>query len=260
MSSVGHSLIIVINHTLNRFKHLYEELREMKTEIEHIQHLLQKSKVQIQQEFDEWWKRTHCSNKSTTPKEAWYTPPDSSSSKSQETSRQDHFRGHHSLRRHQQAIVDQISNPDKSSGHQTLSSPQTLPSYKSEGTDLRSKGQLSKNNVSSITSPHLGMTAGGMMMSSGDGIKDLSSVGIEKLKEHQSLYCSSTSSKSWQPASSLSPPSGGTLSTEATSPTAKYSEKYKPKRKHLFPQNRSHHENQIRSEYTFIINDVVLLF
>ena len=40
-----------------RFKELYDKLREVKTEIEHVQHLLQKSKVQIQRDFEEWWKQ-----------------------------------------------------------------------------------------------------------------------------------------------------------------------------------------------------------
>ena len=37
------------------FKTLYAQLRELKTEIEHIQHLLEKAKVQLQKDFEQWW-------------------------------------------------------------------------------------------------------------------------------------------------------------------------------------------------------------
>ena len=57
-----------------RFKELYDKLREMKTEIEHVQHLLQKSKVQIQRDFEEWWKQ-HSTNRKLSPRAAWHTPP-----------------------------------------------------------------------------------------------------------------------------------------------------------------------------------------
>ena len=39
------------------FKVLYGHLKDMKTEIEHIQHLLEKAKVQLQKDFDVWWKQ-----------------------------------------------------------------------------------------------------------------------------------------------------------------------------------------------------------
>ena len=57
-----------------RFKELYDKLREMKTEIEHVQHLLQKSKVQIQRDFEEWWKQ-HSTNRKLSPRAAWHMPP-----------------------------------------------------------------------------------------------------------------------------------------------------------------------------------------
>lgn len=39
------------------FKTLYGRLKYMKTEIEHMQHLLEKAKVQLQKDFDVWWKQ-----------------------------------------------------------------------------------------------------------------------------------------------------------------------------------------------------------
>ena len=39
------------------FKLLYGRLKDMKTEIEHVQHLLEKAKVQLQKDFDVWWKQ-----------------------------------------------------------------------------------------------------------------------------------------------------------------------------------------------------------
>ena len=35
---------------------MYGCLKDMKTEIEHVQHLLEKAKVQLQKDFDVWWK------------------------------------------------------------------------------------------------------------------------------------------------------------------------------------------------------------
>jgi len=39
------------------FKVLYGQLKDMKTEIEHVQHLLEKAKVQMQKDFETWWKQ-----------------------------------------------------------------------------------------------------------------------------------------------------------------------------------------------------------
>lgn len=39
------------------FKVLYGRLKDLKTEIEHVQHLLEKAKVQLQKDFDDWWKQ-----------------------------------------------------------------------------------------------------------------------------------------------------------------------------------------------------------
>lgn len=41
--------------SLYRFKSLYHLLKDMKSEIEHRQHLLEKAKVQLQKDFETWW-------------------------------------------------------------------------------------------------------------------------------------------------------------------------------------------------------------
>ena len=38
-----------------RYKEAFTRLRSLKTEIEHLQHLLEKSKVQMQKDFEKWW-------------------------------------------------------------------------------------------------------------------------------------------------------------------------------------------------------------
>ena len=40
---------------INSFKQLYGKLRELKSEIEHIQHLHEKAKMQVQRHFEQWW-------------------------------------------------------------------------------------------------------------------------------------------------------------------------------------------------------------
>lgn len=37
------------------FKVVYDQLRALKTEIEHVQHLHEKAKLQIQRSFEQWW-------------------------------------------------------------------------------------------------------------------------------------------------------------------------------------------------------------
>ena len=60
-----------------RYKETFTRLRSLKTEIEHLQHLLEKSKVQMQKDFEVWWNEqsllTHraSSKKIST---AWRTP------------------------------------------------------------------------------------------------------------------------------------------------------------------------------------------
>ena len=38
-----------------RYKQAFMELRNMKTEIEHLQHLLEKAKVKMMKDFELWW-------------------------------------------------------------------------------------------------------------------------------------------------------------------------------------------------------------
>lgn len=40
---------------LYSYKSTFESLKGLKTEIEHLQHLLQKSKIKLQRDFQEWW-------------------------------------------------------------------------------------------------------------------------------------------------------------------------------------------------------------
>ena len=40
---------------LNSYKEAFTDLRTMKTEIEHLQHLLEKSKVKLMKDFEIWW-------------------------------------------------------------------------------------------------------------------------------------------------------------------------------------------------------------
>lgn len=39
----------------SRYKSSYNNLRVLKTEIEHLQHLLEKSKVKLLKDFELWW-------------------------------------------------------------------------------------------------------------------------------------------------------------------------------------------------------------
>ena len=38
-----------------RYKDTFNRLRTLKTEIEHLQHLLEKAKVQLMKDFELWW-------------------------------------------------------------------------------------------------------------------------------------------------------------------------------------------------------------
>ena len=39
----------------SRYKHAFNQLKALKTEIEHMQFLLEKSKVKLQKDFELWW-------------------------------------------------------------------------------------------------------------------------------------------------------------------------------------------------------------
>lgn len=50
------------------FKEQCDILCQMKTEAEHMQHLLRKTKVKIQKDFEEWWKESHSRTKGASPR------------------------------------------------------------------------------------------------------------------------------------------------------------------------------------------------
>lgn len=45
------------SYIAHSFKQLYGQLSGLKTEIEHIQHLLEKSRVELQKDFEQWWEK-----------------------------------------------------------------------------------------------------------------------------------------------------------------------------------------------------------
>ena len=48
--------VFLIPSWLNyRYKHAFNRLRSLKTEIEHLQHILEKSKVKLMKDFEMWW-------------------------------------------------------------------------------------------------------------------------------------------------------------------------------------------------------------
>ena len=74
---VCHSCTKHVSRCMSRYKETFTRLRSLKTEIEHLQHLLEKSKVQMQKDFEVWWNEqsslTHRSqNKNIST--AWKTP------------------------------------------------------------------------------------------------------------------------------------------------------------------------------------------
>lgn len=59
-----------------KYKESFTRLRSLKTEIEHLQHLLEKAKVKMQKDFEIWWAEQAAFSK--PPEEvraAWKTPP-----------------------------------------------------------------------------------------------------------------------------------------------------------------------------------------
>lgn len=82
-----------IEEEKSRYKETFTRLRSLKTEIEHLQHLLEKSKVQMQKDFEKWWAKQstlphRVDNGGKMPQQtttAWKTPtPPLSPIKSQE--------------------------------------------------------------------------------------------------------------------------------------------------------------------------------
>ncbi|XP_030854411.1 kinesin-like protein KIF6 [Strongylocentrotus purpuratus] len=66
-----------------RYKDVFNNLRVMKTEIEHLQHLLERSRLQLQKDFEVWWAEQSASLQAapsphrppSNPGKAWRTPP-----------------------------------------------------------------------------------------------------------------------------------------------------------------------------------------
>lgn len=44
-----------LNTVNDRYKEVFGDLKVLKTEIEHLQHLLEKARLQLQQDFEVWW-------------------------------------------------------------------------------------------------------------------------------------------------------------------------------------------------------------
>lgn len=73
---VEQSLRQAIEEEKAKYKDSFTRLRSLKTEIEHLQHLLEKAKVKMQKDFEIWWAEQAAFNQ--TPDEvraAWKTPP-----------------------------------------------------------------------------------------------------------------------------------------------------------------------------------------
>ncbi|XP_064403567.1 kinesin-like protein KIF6 isoform X2 [Halichondria panicea] len=67
-----------IEREKSNFKMMYGQLRDLKAEIEHVQHLHEKAKLQVQRDFEQWWDQQTAQQKgenSTSVKSAWRTPP-----------------------------------------------------------------------------------------------------------------------------------------------------------------------------------------
>ena len=90
---------------ISRYKEAFTRLRSLKTEIEHLQHLLEKSKVQMQKDFEVWWNEQSSLTHRTQNKKfstAWKTPtpplspikPQRPSSSTDPRSSQDSSRSH----------------------------------------------------------------------------------------------------------------------------------------------------------------------
>ena len=48
-------VFVILYGCLIRYKESFTRLRSLKTEIEHLQHLLEKAKVKMQKDFEIWW-------------------------------------------------------------------------------------------------------------------------------------------------------------------------------------------------------------
>ena len=232
----------------------------MKTEIEHIQHLLQKSKVQVQRDFEEWWSKKSRSsvNKSTmSPRAAWHTPPPHLSGLSANQSHQEQTRlsrvsptSSHCLRRHQEAIAAQFSHLQQSAGSEDRL-PQQPPGSRGEHRTGQDWGEGRRDGTKTYHSSRQ-PAGGGSGAEHGTGQDHRG--GRRDGTKPGSLYHSS-----WQQADSLSPPVAAsdvqtrrnerTPCTRSPQGTTKSPEQeYLSKKKHLFPADTDHslHSHSLR--------------
>ena len=254
---------------LPRFKRLYDDLRGMKTEIEHVQHLLQKSKVQLQREFEEWWRQTRTPSGSTPPREAWYTPPPApalptnSSAHSQESSR-------HRPHRHQAAIAAQHAHLQGSAGQPPTSPPKPPSKYGGHSLLQGSEGQAPPSPPTRPPSKHRGRSPNPRTLNpvenrppTGDtpqytkppGANSLQRSGKRRKRPGEDVRAltelegaakqgSLLYRKSWQPADALSPPQQvpsppkQSLVRESERSVSSGGGQYLSERKQLFPPGK----------------------
>ena len=215
-----------------RFKELYDKLREMNTEIEHVQHLLQKSKVQIQRDFEEWWKQ-HSTNRKLSPRAAWHTPAlplrpglqsSAGTTRQQEGEESPSGRG---LSRHQEAIAAQMAHQQRTGGDKRGSG-----SSKGRASSVLSQVDSNSSNRADVNSvdarPRHGSRVEGAMTT-----------------KHGAGYQSS-----WQQADSISFSPRTATARTATAQTAKHSspgDQFLSKQRTLFPTGQNKLvSNQIR--------------
>lgn len=203
----------------------------MKSEIEHIQHLLQKAKVQVQREFEQWWKQTRTST--SPPRAAWYTPPPASgsSAQSRQSSRQ-------RPRRHQVAIAVQYSQGG--SGGQPLSPTEPSGQYSSPSGPPNENSNKESQEARLAEQNSSGRGLGSIRE---DGARRVPGGAMERVTKQSSPYRGS-----WQQAESLSPPKPTRDGERGRSPPVsehKYDERYLTKKKQLFSASKDF-DSQIR--------------
>ena len=198
-----------------------------------MQHLLQKAKVKIQRDFEEWWKVTH--NSGSNPRAAWRTPSTSESSRSQEVSEMvsPSPRGHHHLRCHQQAIAAQFSYQEKGTHNPSHSPLKNIDTGGSDSSHVMEKD--GKKSLFGSTHP------------APDENRDT------RTNKHTTRTTSSSGTHSLSPSSlsrgeredhKKSPHT--TVHNEKSPHSTVHNEKYQPKQKHLFSISKSHHGNHNR--------------
>ncbi|CAH3198112.1 unnamed protein product, partial [Porites evermanni] len=65
-----------IEEEKTKYKESFTQLKSLKTEIEHLQHLLEKAKVKMQKDFEIWWAEQAAFNQPPDEvRAAWKTPP-----------------------------------------------------------------------------------------------------------------------------------------------------------------------------------------